>query len=261
MKRVVYAVFPALLAIVAPAISGQTPASPPPARAERLAAVAPIASPCPTIQVAGPAGRILRDGQPVTFGANIAGGDPNVTPTIVWNTSAGTIVGGQGTKSIQVDSTGAGSNREIVAELWVGGYAPECGGGQASASVRVAGPPSKVDEFGELSVEKESERLASFASNLPQANDHIVIIAYAGRTSVRNYTSTSLRRLKTQLTAAGIPSERLTINDGGFREEPAFELWLVPEGSEAPRPTPTVDRKEIVYPKTTPTRTAPIKKP
>lgn len=261
MKRFASAVVPALFAMVAPSILSQDiPMPPPPTKTEKPVAVAAVHNTCPTIQVQGPAGRILREGQPVTFGANIAGGDPSVTPTIVWNTSAGTIVGGQGTKSIQVDSSGAGSNREIVAELWVGGYSPECGG-QASAAVRIAGPPSKADEFGELATDKENERLAAFVSNLPQANDHIVVIAYAGRTSVRNYASTNLRRLKTQLTAAGVSSERISINDGGFREEPAFELWLVPEGSEVPRPTPTVDRKEIVYPKTTPTRPVPAKKP
>jgi hypothetical protein len=217
--------------------------------------------PCPTVQIQAPAGKILRDGQPITFVANIAGGDPNVAPTIVWNTSAGTIVGGQGTKNIHVDSTGAGSYREITADLWLGGYAPECVV-QASASVRIAGPANKVDEFGELALEKENERLAEFVSSIPPVNDHIVIFAYAGRNSVRNYANTALRRIRTQLVANGVPNERLSVTDGGFREQPAFEFWLVPEGADAPKPTPTVDRKEIVYPVAPKRTTAPaVKKP
>jgi hypothetical protein len=189
----------------------------------------------------------------------MAGGDPNVSPTLVWNTSAGTIISGQGTKSIHVDSTGAGSNREIVADLWIGGYSGECSS-QATAGVRVAGPAAKVAEFGELSVEKDNERLAAFAELLPQVSDHIVIFAYAGRNSVRGFSATALRRLKTQLMTAGVQSERISTTDGGFREQPSFEFWLVPEGSEAPRPTPTIDRKDIVYPKPVPIKPA-AKKP
>jgi hypothetical protein len=157
-------------------------------------------------------------------------------------------------------STGAGSNREIVADLWIGGFAPECTA-QTSALVRVAGPPSQVDEFGELPMEIENERLTAFVSALPPANDHIVVIAYAGRNSARGFASNGLRRIRTQLAAAGVPSDRISITDGGFREEPAYEFWLVPEGSEPPKSTPTVDRKEIVYPKAAPVRSTPTKKP
>ena len=259
MKMTLFAAAPAMIGLFASALSAQAPPTPVPA--EKVQNVShTVVNPCPTIQIQAPTGKIIRDGQPVTFAVNLAGGDPNVVPTIVWNTSAGTIVGGQGTKSIQVDSSGAGVNREIVADLWVGGLAPECNS-QFTGTVRVAGPPTKVGEFGELSVEKENEQLAAFVSALPQANDHVVVIAYAGRSSVRGFSANSLRRIKNQISAGGIPGERVSITDGGFREEPAFELWLVPEGSEPPRATPTVDRKEIVYPKTTPVRTTPSKRP
>lgn len=259
MKKTLYTAVPAMIGLFVSSVSAQTP--PPPVPVEKNQPVSlTVVNPCPTIQIQAPSAKIVRDGQPVTFGLNLAGGDPNVVPTIVWSTSAGTIVGGQGTKSIQVDSSGAGSNREIVAELWVGGYAPECNS-QASGGVRVAGPPAKVEEFGDLPVEKENERLAAFVSALPQANDHIVVFAYAGRNNVRGFSSNGLRRIKNQLAASGVPGDRISITDGGFREEPAYEIWLVPEGSEAPRPTPTVARKEIVYPKTTPVRATPAKRP
>lgn len=257
MKNALFGAIPALLGIFLPCVFAQAP---PPVPVPVEKAPAGLANPCPTIQIQAPSGKIIRDGQPVTFGVNIAGGDPNVAQTIVWSTSAGTIVGGQGTKSIQVDSTGAGSNREIIAELWVGGLSPECTA-QASAGVRVAGPPAKVEEFGDLPVDMENERLATFASALPQSNDHIVVIAYAGRNNVRGFAGNGLRRIRNQLAASGVPGDRISITDGGFREEAAYEFWLVPEGSEAPRPSPTVDRKEIVYPKTTQVRATATKKP
>lgn len=259
MTKSLFMAVPAVMGFLLPSVLAQDPPLPP-IPAEKTAVTVAAVNPCPTIQIQAPSGKIIRDGQPVTFGLNMNGGDPNITPTIVWNTSAGTIVGGQGTKSLHVDSSGAGVNREIIAELWIGGFAPECTL-QASAMVRVAGPAVKVEEFGDLPVEKENERIASFVSGLPQANDHIVVIAYAGRNNVRGYAGNALKRVKNQLAASGVPADRISITDGGFREQPGYEFWLVPEGSEAPRPSPTVDRKEIVYPKMTPVRTTPAKKP
>jgi hypothetical protein len=61
---------------------------------------------------------------------------------------------------------------------------------------------------------------------------------------------------------SGIQVERLITIDGGYREEPAHELWVVPIGAEAPRPSPTINSRDIVFPKTTPTKPAtPVKKP
>jgi len=84
--------------------------------------------PCPNISVQAQAARTVRDGQPITFAANIAGGDPKVQPTILWTTTAGVITEGQGTRRIVVDTTGAGytPDREIKAEIWVGGYSDSC---------------------------------------------------------------------------------------------------------------------------------------
>lgn len=250
MRKVVFgiAVVPIVLSL---AVFAQDE-PPPPAPPQKVEPV--TASPCPKITIQAPAGRILRDGQPVAFAANLTGGDPSVTPIINWSLSAGSIRDGQGTRQIHVDSTGAGANREIVAELWVGGYASECGTFQATASVRVAGPATKVDEFGDLAVEQESERLANLASVISQTNDNVYIFAYAGRTNVRGYANTAARRLRTQLVTSGVPAGRVAATDAGFREQPTYEIWIVPEGADPPRPTPTVDRKEIVYPKTTPVK-------
>jgi hypothetical protein len=220
----------------------------------------PAVSLCPKLEIQGQAAKAVRDGQPVTFGVNISGGDPNVTPTIVWNVSAGSIKDGQGTRRIEVDSTGAGADRQIVADLWVGGYAPECSS-QASTLVKIIGFASKVDEFGDLEPEKENERLASVAAALTQSNDTVYVIAYAGRTNIRGYASNALRRIRTQFTNTGLPAQRVGALDGGFREEPAYEIWIVPEGAEPPRPTPTVDRKDIVFPVQTPVRTTPVRTP
>ena len=132
---------------------------------------------------------------------------------------------------------------------------------QATATVKVVPPAAKADEFGQLDPDKENERLASLANALAQTDDHFYIIAYAGRTSERGYAATALKRMRTNLTTSGFDAGRLTVLDGGFREQPAFELWVVPQGAEAPKPSPTVDRREIVYPKAAPSPARRVGKP
>ncbi|MBK9156057.1 MAG: hypothetical protein IPM25_17930 [Chloracidobacterium sp.] len=210
-------------------------------------------APCPKLAVKGPGGRSVRDGAPVIFSAEIAGGDPSITPTILWSVTAGVIKAGQGERRIEVDSTGAGAYRQINAELWVGGYAPECPT-TASAMVRVAPRPTMVDEFGELSPEKEGERIIAAAGHLAEPGDSLQIIVYSGRSSVRGFAAAAQKRMATQLADSELPLNRIRVVDGGYREQPAYELWLVPEGSESPRPTPTIDRREIQTPPRTTTR-------
>jgi len=224
-----------------------------------VAANPPASSPCPKIEFQGQAPQTVRDGQPVTFGVNIAGGDPEVAPTIVWNVSAGSIRDGQGTRRIEVDSTGAGTDRQIIADVWIGGFASECSN-QATVAVKVLGHPIKIDEFGSLEPEKENEKLAEIAAAASQSSDNVYLIAYSGRTSIRGFAATALRRIKTQLASLGVQAQRIGNIDGGFREDAAYEVWFVPEGADPPRPTPTIDRKQIVYPSQIPTKT-PAKTP
>jgi len=213
-------------------------------------------SPCPQMQIQGQV-RNVREGLPVVLTARITGGDKNVTPSILWNVSAGVIQDGQGTQRLIWDSTGAGMSREMVAELWVMGYAPECQMQSEPFRVTVVPPAAKVDEFGELAVEEESERVAAATKIALYANDRLYVIGYAGRSSERLYTNTALRRFRDQILKLGLPAQKLGTYDGGFREQPTFELWIVPDGAESPRPTPTIDRKDIVFPPSTRTRTPP----
>lgn len=211
----------------------------------------PVAIPCPRLDVRGMGAPIVRDGDAVNFTANLNGGDPNVQPLFSWSISAGVLKSGQGTRQIEVDSSGAGADRFIIVDLWVGGYASDCSL-QAKAGVTVAGPARKVDEFGEMSVEKEKERLADFFSGLSPSHDIAYIIAYAGRTNVRGYARESLTRMRAAMSAAGMPTDKIATMDGGFRETPTYELWAVPVGAIAPKATPTVSAKDIVFPKPTP---------
>jgi hypothetical protein len=198
---------------------------------------------------------MVRDGQTITFALNITGGDPRIQPTILWSTSAGIITEGQGTRRITVDSTGAGEtpDREIKADIWVGGYSADCVL-QASAAVKVIGSTKKFGEFGDLPAETVTFHLKTLAAFLSKSDDNVYIIGYAGRKSERGFVANALRRMRGELTAEGVSPRRINAVDGGFREEPLFDFWIVPNGAEPPRPAPTIDRKEIVYPKSTPAK-------
>jgi hypothetical protein len=230
------------------------PTPTPTPKASPTPAPAPGPAPCPTVNVQAP-GQPIRDGQKVTFTANIAGGDPKAVPMIIWNTSAGAITQGNNTRRIEVDTTGAGSvpDREVRAEVWIGGYAPECLV-QAAGIAKIIAPASKFGEFGEVDEKTFKSNMEQMSTFLSQSPDNLFLIGYAGRKSERGFTNTWLRRMKDALVMSGISARRIVAMDGGFREQPMFDFWIVPIGAEPPRPTPTVRRDEIVYPNTRPVR-------
>jgi hypothetical protein len=194
--------------------------------------------------------QLIRDGDKVVFSANIAGGDPKVVPTILWNTSAGVIAEGQNTRRIIVDSTGAGStpDREIKADVWIGGYAPECVS-QSSATIKVTPPATKFGDFGELPPEAVAKNLKALADFLATTPDTVWIIVYSGRNSERGYAASRAKQMKEMLVADGVSARRIIAIDGGYMEQPLFDFWIVPFGAQPPQPKPTIDRREIVNPR------------
>lgn len=210
------------------------------------------AQPCPNVSVQT-SSQMVRDWQPLAFSVNISNGDPRLQPTILWSTTAGTIVRGQYTPRIEVDSTGSGSlpEREIKAEVFVTGFAPECVL-QSSATVKVIAAAAKFGEFGEVPAEIVTKNLKTMTDFLAQTPDNLCLVVYAGRNSERNFASIWFKRIKDELIANGVNARRISAVDGGFREQPMFEFWLVPMGAEQPKPAPTIKREEIIYPKITP---------
>lgn len=211
-------------------------------------------SPCPNIVLKAPT-QPVRDGAAIRLNVALAGGDAKVAPMFDWSLSAGMIRSGQGTPNIEVDTSGAGDDRVIYATVLLGGYPPECVS-SGSTTVRVAGPAKKADEFNVLPAEEQSARLQGFLAGV-SPEDQAYIFAYAGRENVRGFASSTLREIRAHALKNGISHERLVTIDGGFREEPGFELWTVPMGAEAPKPSPTVNARDIVYPRTTPVRRRP----
>jgi hypothetical protein len=111
------------------------------------------------------------------------------------------------------------------------------------------GPPSfeKIDEYGDIAFRAEKEHLDHLAlqlRNMPDMRGYI--IAYAGRRARVGEAQVRAARAKKYLVKThGVEANRVVTIDGGYREELAVALYLVPRGADEPVPIPTVDPKEV----------------
>jgi hypothetical protein len=212
---------------------------------------------CPTIATSCPAS--VEADNPMTFTANVSGGDPNVTPTYNWTVSAGTIESGQGTSTITVSTTGVSPDSTITATVDVGGYDRECNtSSSCTGMIMPKAEAKKFVEYGTLPLKEEQAKLDDFFIEFYNSSEtRVYIYAYGGRASRPGDARKVAERAKKYLIGKReLDAASVTIVDGGYREEPTIELWLVPNIVEAPAPTPTVDR---LAPKKAPAKSAPKK--
>jgi hypothetical protein len=115
-------------------------------------------------------------------------------------------------------------------------------------------PIRTFDEFGDIKCEDEYARLDNFAiqlQNEPQARG--VIIFYGGKTfrgklPRRGEAEARAARLKPYLVQRrGIPTQQVTVINGGYADEWHADLWLLPPGESMPNPFPTVPVSEIKF--------------
>jgi hypothetical protein len=232
--------------VIAPVIVAAAPVvlphanSAPSAAAHRRVEESRQAQQCPTVTVSCAA--TVEAGQETTYTANVSGGDPNVTPTFNWTVSAGTISSGQGTSSITVETAGAGG-QSVTATVDVGGYSRECRTSDScSASLAKRIEASKGDEYVVINSGEEKARLDRYAAALQQEpSAQAYVITYGGRTSRPDVARKAGERVRDHLVLTrGLDAARITLIDGGRRENPATELWIVPPGAMPPTATPTV---------------------
>ena len=173
-------------------------------------------------------------GAPVTFTANLSGGTANITPVYNWTVSAGTIISGQGTPSIQVDTTGLGG-QPVTANLSVEGYNLTC---PANCTVQVPRKISStlVDYYPPIRLNDEKARLDNFAIQLqndPNAKGYVVV--YGGTKAKPAEKQGRIKRAYDYLVnTRGISSDRIVTMEGGMRDVTTTELWIVPLGADPP---------------------------
>jgi hypothetical protein len=106
--------------------------------------------------------------------------------------------------------------------------------------------PQKFAEYSNISLASERRRLGDFAKLLRRFNStqgHI--IAYAGKNAAAGEANRLADRAKNYLVKSrGIKPARLLTIDGGHREKPTVELYIVPLGVTPPAAAPSVSLSE-----------------
>ena len=189
---------------------------------------------CPTLSISCPAGG--QYGQPLTVSANVAGGDPEAEVKYNWMVSAGTIIAGQGTPSITVDTTGLGG-QSVTATVEVGGFPTWCDHTESCSVIFESGPPlsQKFDSYGDLSRVNEEKRLAQFGEELRREPGAQGYIFYYGPRRVEERLSRAQKFLTSK---SGIDPSRITAVNAGSRKKFAVQLWIRPTGAVEPEPDP-----------------------
>jgi len=187
---------------------------------------------CPSISVSGP--DTVAVGAPATFTANVTGGTPGVAPIYNWTVTGGTIISGQGTPSITVDTVGL-AGQPVTANLAVEGFKLNCGSGFTTQIQRKI-TSTLTDFYPPLKRDDEKARLDNFAIQLqndPSAKGYIIVYGAPGTKSGEKQ-----KRIKFDVdylvATRGIDSTRLVTLEGGMRDQLTTELWIVPLGADPP---------------------------
>ena len=191
---------------------------------------------CPAIEISCPT--YVATDQPLTFTSRYSGGVPaNVTPVYNWTVSAGTIIEGQGTDTIKVDTRGL-AGQTVRASLSMGGYTLECAA-DCAVSIPLPRPVGRMfDEFPDISRNDEKARLDNYAIELqndPTATGYVIV--YPGRTSKRAEVQDHFGRVIEYLVhSRGIDQSRIKTIEGPKRDQLHVDLWLTPQGATPPNP-------------------------
>ena len=199
---------------------------------------------CPVVRVICP--QNLEAGAPITYIANVSGGDPTLTPTYTWTLSSGTIISGQGTDMLMVDRNGL-NGQTITATVQIGGYDATCAA-SATCSTTFENLPvaRRFDEFPSIAFDDDKARLDNLAielQNSPGAQGYIIIYS-AARGRAGQVERLIARTRDYLVTTRGIDASRLVIVNGGTHggtrggTTPTFELYIVPTGATPPTARP-----------------------
>jgi hypothetical protein len=188
---------------------------------------------CPTINVTCP--DTIEVEKPATFTADVSGLDAKVKPVYRWAVYGGTIIEGDGTSSIKVRPSG----NVVMARVAVEGLDSDCSNIASCTLIQDPAPPSRLfDRYGKLRFRDEKARLRNFAIELrnePGSQGYIIV--YARHDDNAGAAINRAKRAKDFLVNdEAIEVGRIIIIDGGAREEPTVELYVVPTGALPPKP-------------------------
>ena len=191
---------------------------------------------CPNVAIECPDRVVV--GEPLTFRSTVTGGSPGIRQTYNWTVTAARIIGGQGTDTIHVDTTGL-AGQSVTATVSMGGYNLDCG---ATCTVQFPVPVEcrKFDEFSAIAYNDQKARLDNYAIELqsdPTSTAYVVVYpAQRGRPGdVQKHTT---RIVDYIVNSRGINGKRVVTLVGPERDVLLVELWLCPQGARSPASAP-----------------------
>jgi hypothetical protein len=203
----------------------------------------------------------VNEGELITYTADVK--YQGTTPlNYAWTVSPASarILNGAGTRTITVDSTGMAGQRLVVT------LAVDDGSGQqlchqtvrASTFVtslpRRENPAREFDVCAACSYDDQKARLDNLAVELQRDPSlSAYIISYGGRVSRVGTADRLGARAKEYLVSKrGIDQSRITLLNGGFREDETLQLWIIPRGATPPQPSPTLQPGDAMPPRENP---------
>ena len=99
-----------------------------------------------------------------------------------------------------------------------------------SRTPEIRDPPSKFDEWMSLPFRDEKARLDNLAIHWQQSSGHVIhIVIYAGKKTCVGESEARWARIRDWLVRErGIPADKITWVNGGYREQPTVTCWLWP---------------------------------
>jgi hypothetical protein len=105
-----------------------------------------------------------------------------------------------------------------------------------------------VDSFAYSNSEDGSARLDNFRielNNSPQNKGFVMI--YGGKNGKRGEVDAHIRGIKQAFRLKGIDDKKVVVHKGGYREKLTIEFWVIPLGTDPPKPNPTVNSKKVRF--------------
>jgi hypothetical protein len=194
---------------------------------------------CPTIDVSAinaSGGGVMRPGEPRTYTANVQGIDLKRI-SYRWTVSNGTIVSGQGTPVIEVDTTGL-DGENITATVEIKGLADGCPNTKSeTGAVCSCLHPLLIEEYGKISFTKEKVKLDYVADELAknEAASVYFIIYSTDREKPDVLEARQANIEKYLMEKHKIPRNRIVFV---LADSDAYltKIFIVPEGADAPLP-------------------------
>jgi hypothetical protein len=207
----------------------------------RPATVVAVA-PCPfPVKLFGPAE--VSEGQIINFGSEASyAGNSSLHYTWALSPATARILSGEGTDKIEVDTTRLGGRR-ITATLRVDDGSGDAGCRQVrevstlvSSAKKQPLSAKQFDVCCSCSYDDQKARLDNLAIELqadPSAAAYIISYSKQSRRAAKDNFLLSRSR-DYLVTHRGINALRIVLINGGYRDDDCVELWVVPQGVQAP---------------------------